>query len=458
MERTHTRDLTSGSPTKLLLIFLVPILLTHLLQRCYSIADGIIVGRYLGAYALAGIGSTGAVNFLVMEFLMGVCAGFAIPVAQAFGRKDYDGLRRVVGNTLWLSGIIAVILTTATVSLCRPILEWMHNPPETFQYSYTYLVIIFLGIPASTMYHVLAGIIRALGDSKTPLLFLIISGITNILLDFIMIAWLHWDIAGAAIATVLSQVLSATMCLIHIIRRFPILHLRRSDWCLRQAESRLLLGISLPMGLQYSITGIGSMLLQSSVNALGASAMAAMAAGDKIHGFLLSPLEAMGAATATYVGQNVGAGKLNRIHAGNKANSILGLSYCAVIFAVAWFFGDHLVSIFLDSSETEIIAMAHQYIWANASSYGLLLYILILRFSIQGMGFSSRAIFAGMMELIGRGAFALFVVPHLGFQAIGFAAPFAWLLGDCFLVPMYFICIRKLRRRQTAAIQESSMR
>ena len=452
MNNNHTKDLTVGSPMKLLIGFITPLLLGMLFQQFYNMVDTMVVGRFLGVDALAGVGSTGSISFMLLGFCMGVCAGFAIPVAQKFGSQDYAGLRRIVGSMIWLGAGIALVMTVGTTVLCRNILVWMNNPQETFHYAFDYIFIIFLGIPASMLYNLLSGIIRSLGDSKTPLLFLIFSSILNVILDLVLILVCGMGVAGAAIATVFSQLISGILCLVFMIRRFPILHLSRDDLKLRSVECRILLSMGLPMGLQYSITAIGSILLQTAVNDLGATAMASMTAGNKLSLFLVVPLDAIGTAAATYVGQHVGAGKLERIHEGTKASAVIGIVYSVVIFLLVYFLGDIVLSLFVDSGETIIIEMGHHFLSVVSAFYILLLFVNLLRFSIQGMGFSNYAMIAGVLEMIARGALAILLVPQFGFDAVCFASPAAWVMADMFLVPMYFYGMKRLgyRKRKVA--------
>ena len=282
MARSTTKELTSGSPMKLILGFAVPLLFGMLFQQFYSLMDTIIVGRYLGVTALAAVGATGSINFLIIGFCQGICNGFGLPVAQRFGARDYDGVRKYVGNSAILSVLIGGVLTALTVIFCRQILVLMQTPSDIIDLSYNYIVVIFAGIPAIILYNILSSYLRSLGDSITPVIFLIVAAVLNIGLDLFFIICLHWGVFGAAFATVLSQAVSGVLCLFVIIRKFDILHLKRSDWVLDASYVRNLLIMGLPMGLQYSITAIGSVILQTAVNTLGSGAVAAMTAGSRI--------------------------------------------------------------------------------------------------------------------------------------------------------------------------------
>ena len=447
MSRSSVRDLTVGSPMKLVLSFMLPLLFGLLFQQFYSMVDTVVVGKFLGVDALAGVGSTGSVNFLVLGLCNGVCAGFAIPVAQKFGQKDFDGLRRFVGNMVWLGTAIALIVTLATTALCDPILRWMDTPEETFSYAYDYIWVIFLGIPATMLYNLLSGIIRSLGDSKTPLVFLILSSLLNVALDVLFIVGFRMGVAGAGWATLLSQLISGLLCLGLIIKRFPLLHLRRDDLRFRGVYARHLLNMGLPMGLQYSITAIGSILLQTAVNGLGANAMAAVTAGSKVYMLCACPYDAIGTTAATFAGQNLGAGKPERIHQGVRACTILGVIYAAVIFLAMYLWGSQLCLMFLDTKDAAAVAsigaLSRQFLLINLAFFVPLLFVNLLRFTIQGLGFSEFAVFAGVFEMLARGVFGLCLVPWLGFPAVCYASPAAWVMADLFLFPAYCACMKK---------------
>ena len=447
MAKSGTRDLTVGSPMGLILSFMLPLLFGLLFQQFYSMVDTVVVGKFLGVEALAGVGSTGSVNFLVLGLCNGVCAGFAIPVAQKFGQKDFDGLRKFVGNMIWLGSIIALVVTLTTTVLCRQILIWMDTPAETFDYAYNYIWVIFLGIPATMLYNLLSGIIRSLGDSRTPLVFLILSSLLNVALDIVFIVTFRMGVAGAGWATLLSQLISGVLCLAFMVRRFPVLHLSRDDLRLRSTYARHLLNMGLPMGLQYSITAIGSILLQTAVNGLGANAMAAVTAGSKVQMLCACPYDAIGTTAATFAGQNLGAGKPERIHQGVWDCTILGVAYAVIIYAAMYFFGRDLCLMFLDTKDAQAVAvigtMSRQFLLVNLAFYVPLLFVNLLRFTIQGLGFSEFAVLAGVFEMIARGVFGMCLVPLLGFSAVCYASPAAWVMADLFLFPAYIHCMKK---------------
>ena len=280
------RDLTTGSPMRLIWSFALPTLFGMLFQQFYNMMDTMIVGQLLGASALASVGSTSSINFFVIGFCMGVCNGFAIPVAQRMGAGDYSQMRRCVANAGWLSALFAVVLTVFTGLFCRTILTVMRTPEDIFDGAYWYILIIFLGIPTTFLYNLLAAVIRALGDSKTPVYFLAISSVLNIALDLLLILYCHAGVAGAALATVISQGVSGLACLVFMVKRFPILHMTAEERRLDGRTCRTLCLMGIPMGLQYSITAIGSIVLQSAVNGLGSRYVASVAAGTGAPGLL----------------------------------------------------------------------------------------------------------------------------------------------------------------------------
>lgn len=415
--------MTSGSTMKLILGFAVPLLMGMLFQQVYSLVDTIIVGRFLGVSALAAVGATGSINFLIIGFCQGICNGFALPVAQRFGAKDYDGLRKYVGNSAVLAVLFGGAITLITVIACRPILQLMQTPSDIIDLSYNYIVVIFAGIPAIMLYNILSAYLRSLGDSVTPVIFLVISAGLNIGLDLLFIVTFKWGVFGAAFATVLSQAVSGILCLILIIKKFDILRLKRDDWKLDWDYTRYLLIMGLPMGLQYSITAIGSVILQSSVNTLGSTAVASMTAGSRISMFVVCPFDALGSTMATFGGQNVGAGRLDRLGRGLRSAVTLGAIYSALILVVLIFFGRDLILLFVNASEVTVIAQAKQFLVTNAAFYLMLALVNIVRFLIQGMGFSGFAVFAGVFEMVARALVGLVFVPIFGFTAACFASP-----------------------------------
>ena len=453
-----TKDLTTGSPLRLLLSFGFPTLLGMLFQQFYNLMDTMIVGKLLGAQALAAVGSTSSINFFVIGFCMGLCNGFAIPVAQRMGAGDLSHMRKYVANAAYLGIAFSAVLTVATGLLCRTILTVMRTPADIYQDAYLYIFIIFMGIPATILYNLVAGIIRSLGDSRTPVYFLALSSFLNIFLDCALILWARMGVAGAAVATVVSQAISGAACLAFMAKKYPVLRMDREERRLDLRFCGKLCGIGAPMGLQYSITAIGSIVLQAAVNSLGSTYVAAVAAGSKLFQLLGCTFDAMGATMATYCGQNVGAWQLDRLGKGIRACVLLGAVCSVVELGAMLLFSRQCAMLFLDPAEPELsllVSLTSEYILINCAFFIPLALVNIVRFSIQGMGYSAFAILAGVLEMVARAGVAFFLVPALGYVAACFASPAAWICADLFLIPACMACIARLRRlapsRQEAA-------
>lgn len=441
-----TKDMTVGSPMKLILGFSVPLLFGFLFQQFYNLMDTLIVGRFLGVDALAAVGSTGALNFLIIGFCMGVCNGFALPLAHKFGAGDYRGLRAFMMNAIYLAVVFAAVMTVVTVVFCRPILKLMQTPENIIDGAYSYIVIIFIGIPVTYLYNLVAGIIRSMGDSKTPVVFLVLASVLNIMLDMVFIVGFHTGVSGAALATVISQGVSGAGCLIYSWKKFDILHPDAKERSVNYSYMKTLCGMGVPMGLQYSITAIGSVILQSAVNTLGSNAVASMTAGSKIGMFFCCPFDALGSTMATYGGQNVGAKKLERISAGLKSCSVLGIGYSILAFGVLALTGRNLALFFVESAETQVIDNVYLFLLINSAFYIPLAFVNIVRFLIQGMGYSKFAILAGVCEMAARTLVGFIFVPIFGFPAACFASPIAWIFADAFLFPAYFHVFKKTKK------------
>lgn len=442
-----TKDMTSGSPAKLIFGFAIPMFLGLLFQQFYSMVDTLIVGKFLGVNPLAGVGSTSSLNFMVLGFCMGVCNGFAIPVAQMFGAKEEHRLRRYVTNGAWLCIVFSIVMTLVVVAVCRPVLVLMQTPEEIFEYAYVYIVIVFWGIPCTFLYNILAAIIRSLGDSKTPVIFLAISSGINIVLDLVFVLLFGMGVEGPAIATVLAQGVSGIICLWYMYRKFPVLHASREEWRPEFSYMGKLCYIGIPMGLQYSVTAIGTLVLQAAVNGLGAAVVAGVTAGQKINAFIQCPLEALGQTMAPYAGQNMGAEKYDRIGKGLKSAVGMGFAVSVLCFVLAIFFGKQLTMLFVDASETTIISYSYQFLLYCTGGYCLLTLVNTVRFTIQGMGFSVFAILSGIMEMIARILAATVVVQMIGFAGTCLAHPMAWLFADVFLIPAFFWCRKKVAKQ-----------
>ena len=396
--------------------------------------DSIIVGKYVGKTALAAVGSTGSLNFMIIGFGIGICSGFGIPIAQSFGGKKIKQMKEYIIHSFYLCTMITVIMTIVTVLALPTILTWMQTPADIYDQAYGYIVVIFLGLFATMIYNMLSSILRAIGDSKTPLYFLILSSVINILLDLLFITQFHMGAPGAAYATVIAQFISGIACFIYMKKKTDILTFEHDEKRFQKAMCQKLLQMGLPMALQFSITAIGSVVIQSAVNSLGSDVVAAVTAAMKISIMLTQPLETLGLTMATYGGQNLGANQIERIFKGVHVSYIIGAIYCVIAFIFVYFTSDYLSLLFIDASETVIISEIKQYLIANSICYYILSILFILRNLLQGLGYSFLAMFGGVAEMIARCIVAFCFVGMLGFDAICIANPLAWLFADVVFV------------------------
>ena len=439
-----TKDMTQGSPLKLLLAFAVPLMLGSLFQQFYNLADTIIVGRFVGVDALAAVGSVGGLNYLVLGFVNGIACGFSIPISWTFGAKDYSQMRRYTANAVWLSIIFAVVLTIVTVALTRPILVWTNTPANIIDLADIYVRTIFWGIPFTLLYNVTSALMRALGDSKRPLYFLLMASFLNIGLDLLCIIVFKMGVFGASFATVFSQAVAGFGSLWYIARHYHELRWSKEEGKLSRDHCLKLCNMGIPMGLQCSITAIGSVVLQGAVNGLGSDIVAAQTAGGKAAQFLSVPLESIGTAMTTYASQNLGAHDLKRVNRGVNTALGIGCVYSIASFIILRFADKLLIGLFLDAGEVEIMANAQSFIFWNSVFYIPLAVLIIYRYTIQGLGYSGLAMFAGVAEMVARAMVGFLFVPLWGYFAACIANPVAWFFACFFLIPAYFVVRKKL--------------
>ncbi|MCI9175532.1 MAG: MATE family efflux transporter [Lachnospiraceae bacterium] len=455
MKSIQSKDMTKGSPWKRILHFAVPACLGLMFQQFYSMVDTMLVGRVLGVESLAGVGSTGYLNFMVVYFCIGICSGFAIPVAQMFGAGKEEELRRFVANSIWLGAALAGLLTGLVSYFCQALLTGLRTPDDIFQYAYDYILIIFLGLPCTFLYNLPANISRALGDSRTPLLFLVFSSVLNIGLDILFLLPMGMGVQGAAWATVISQGVSGLFCLFYVRRKFMILRFGKDDWKIRYDYVKRLALMGLPMGLQYSITGIGIIVIQFAVNQIGVAAVAGVTAAEKLYSLFVCPLEALGETMAPYAGQNMGAGRPERIRQGAAAASVCGFIWSAVCIPLLYFGGKPLTMLFVDGAEHEVIAYAFQFLMVSIAGFAILTLVYVLRFTLQGMGFSGIAMMGGVLEMFARLLAGFVLAPRMGFMGICISHPLAWLAADLLLFPA-FLKHGKDRNKRPARLCEKS--
>lgn len=438
--------MTEGRPLGLILRFALPLLIGNLLQQGYNLVDAAIVGRFLGTGALASVGASSSVQFLVMGFCIGACCGFCVPVAQKFGARDYSSMRRYIYNSFILTAVLAVVLTVACALLCTNILEILSTPADVFQGAWVYLFILFLGIPFTLLYNLTSGIMRAIGDSKTPFIFLAISTILNVFFDLFCIVVLKWGCAGAAIATVSAQAISGFLCLFFIIRKYPVLKMQKEECHLIGDYQKTLMIMGFPMGLQFSITAIGSMVMQSANNGLGSVYVSAFTAASRLKMFAMCPFDALATAVSTFCSQNYGAKKLDRIKQGLWQGTTVGVFYGIAVGIILIFFGRELSMIFVTGGEDAVLDASGQLLHYSGYFYWALGILNVVRLCTQGLGYSGRAIFSGVVEMIARIVVSVWFVPVFGFMAICFADQAAWVTAVMYILPTCIYCVKKIEK------------
>lgn len=439
-----SNSMTQGNPLKVMLQFAFPLLIGNLLQQTYNIIDAAIVGQSLGAQALASVGASTSVQFLVLGFCMGSCTGFGIPVAKYFGAGDLKHMKNIIFNGAVLTAVIAVIITVLCTLLCPWILQVLSVQSDIYANAYSYLMIIFLGLPFTLLYNYLSSILRAVGDSRTPFLFLAFSAVLNIFLDLFFILVAGWGCAGAAFATIAAQAISGILCLIVIIRRMEVLCLSKENRVVRGDSITELLQMGLPTGLQFSITAIGSMVMQSANNGLGGDYVSAFTAGAKLKQFTMCPFDAIATSVSVFCSQNYGAGKIDRIHKGLRQGIAVGVGYGLFAGLILIFAGRPLSMIFVSKDASGVLDASAKYLRCMGYFYWSLGILNVTRMVTQGLGHSGRAFFSGVMEMIARTIVSLGFVEAFGYTAICFADQTAWIAACCYIAPTCLYCLKKI--------------
>lgn len=439
------RDMTMGSPGKIILQFTFPLFIGNVFQQLYNMADTIIVGKFVGANALAAVGSTGTIMFLIIGFLQGLTAGFTVPTAQKFGAGDLKSMRKTVGSAVILSAGVSVVMTVISMLGMKSLLHLLNTPSDIFDDAYAYIMVICGGIFAQVLYNLLASILRALGNSKIPLYFLILAAGLNIVLDLLFIVVFHMGAVGAAYATVISQGVSGVLCLIYIIKKVPVLKMEKDDWKMKGHLVKIQFGVGFPMALQYSITAIGSMMMQSALNILGSVVIAGFTAGSKIEQLVTQAYVALGTTMATYSAQNMGAGKVDRIRKGFKNAMIIGTVYSVVTSIFVMTVGKYLTPLFLSENLGQIMGYVDIYLKCVGLFFIPLAVVNIFRNGIQGMGYGLLPMMAGVAELIGRGVVAIFASEKKSYVGVCMASPVAWILAGGLLLVMYYFIMKNIK-------------
>ena len=411
--------------------------------------DTIIVGRYVGVQALAAVGVTGSLSFLILGFTFGLTGGFSVIIAQRFGANDEDGLRKSVATSTILSIISTIIITLASMLSAKPVLSLMNTPDDIINDATIYIIIIYAGTCATVFYNMIAGILRSLGDSKTPLYFLILSSILNIILDLFFILNFNMGVRGAAYATVIAQGISGILCLIYALKKYPILRLKKEDWIWDKNFALKHLNVGIPMALQFSITATGVMVLQTALNAFGSTVIAAYTAASKVEQIVTQPGISFGTTMATYCGQNLGAGKYDRIKEGVKKGSIITIMVSIIAAVVLFVFGKSLSTLFISSDQIEALNYSKQYLNTVAIFLPILGMLFIYRNSLQGIGDAFIPMMAGVAELVARIIVAFTLPAFIGYIGICLASPFAWIGATIPMAIKYRILIKRMLIEKT---------
>ena len=457
MKKTVQRDMTKGSPTRIILGFTLPLFLGNVFQQFYNMADTIIVGQFVGTGALAAVGSTGTIMFLITGFATGLGTGFTILTAQRFGAGDMKGMRRSVFTAAVLTVIVSVLVTAASVIFMHPLLSLMQTPADIYDDAYAYIIVIMWGLAAQMLYNLLSALLRAIGNSKMPLYFLILAAVLNVILDLVFIINFKMGTAGAAYATVISQGVSGLLCLLYIVKAVPIFRLSRRDMVMDGKMMAEQLKVGLPMALQFSITAIGSIMVQTSLNMLGSTLVAAYTAAGKIEQILTQAYVALGTAMANYSAQNVGAGDIPRIRQGFRAATIWGSVYSVAAGVLIMTVGKYLTYLFVSEDAAMLLDSVDLYLKCIGFFFIPLNIVNAYRNGLQGLGYGLLPMTAGVAELAGRGVIAVISARYSSYFGICMAGPAAWVLAGGLLVVLYFYIVKKDLPRTLAKRKEHGM-
>ncbi len=443
-------SLTTGRPWRVILAFSIPLLLGNVVQQLYQFADAIVVGRHLGVTSLAAVGATGPLLFLLLGFAWGLTSGFAIPIAQAFGARDDAGVRRSVATGVLLSGATSVLLTVGAPLIAGPLLVALQTPPELLAEATAFTQISFLGASATMFFNYLSAIIRAIGDSRTPLVFLTISCALNVGLVILLVGPLGWGVGGAALATVVAQGVSVLLCLEFVRRRLPMLHLRRSDWHVTRSDIAEHLRLGLPMGFQASIIAIGTLTVQVALNTLGADAVAAYTTASRVDSLAVALLASLGLAVSMYTAQNHGGRRPDRIRRGVKEAAGMAVVAGVVLGGLMVAFGVPMVRLFVGEGSDDVVDLAHRMLILNGAGYWALGMLFVLRGALQGLGHTLVPTVTGVIELVARVIAAVALGAAIGFEGVALSNPLAWVGAILLLVPAYARAHRALARMPVA--------
>ena len=437
-------DMTKGSPSRLIIKFIIPIIIGNIFQQFNSMVDTIIVGRFVGVQALAAVGATGTISFLILGFMMGLTTGFTVLTSQRFGAGDEEGMKRSVTSAIWLSAIATVVMTAVSMLVMDKLLRLMNTPEDIFAMSKSYITIICAGMGCSILYNILSSILRAIGNSKVPLIFLAISAVLNIVLDLILV--IPMGVAGAAWATIISQGISGVLCLFYMKKKVPLLDLRKEHWQFDWHCARNQISIGIPMALQFSITAVGTILVQTALNLFGSTVVASYTAACKVEQLVTQPYCAMGMTMATYGAQNRGINDIGRIKKGVRVANIMSAIYSILIYGVVMLILPFAIRLFVSGDISTVLGYARTYVTICGAFFIPLGMIFIYRNVMQGCGFGFMPMLGGVVELVSRSVAAFAAAGMMSYVGVCFANASAWCTAGIFLAIAYVFVIRKMEK------------
>ncbi len=440
------KEMTHGKSIKLIFLFMIPLLIGNIIQQLYNMTDLVIVGKFVGVNALAGVGVASSLLFMSIGFIIGLCNGFSVVLAQRFGAGSKIGVRRCITTSIYLSLFFTAIITILTVIFVRSFLLFINTPDEIIDSALTYILILSYGTFALIAYNLFSGMLRSIGDSKTPLYFLIFSAILNVIFDYITIAIFNLGVAGSAISTVTAQIISSVLCAIYMFKKYKIIRPKKSDWKIKWPYIWAHIKIALPMALEFAVTAIGILILQGAINSLGPNIVAGFTAAMKIENLIIAAFIALASAVSTYTAQNFGAKNYRRIVSGAKSNVIIGMFLCLIFSLLLFFFWDVFVGLFINEGNFEVRAAAKQYMLIAILNYPVLCLLITFRCLIQSLGRTIAPILAGFSEVVMRSLGAFFLVGLFGYTGVCFSPILSWYAAFIIIIISYAASLKKLKK------------
>ncbi|AEC02750.1 MATE family efflux transporter [Parasphaerochaeta coccoides] len=444
----------SAKPLRTIFVFMVPILAGNVIQQVYNLMDTVIIGQFLGAEMLAAVGTTGPIAFLVIGFAEGVAVGFSLKLAQFFGSQDVKAMKRSLATSLLLSAGISLVLTVICLATGRHLLRAMNVPADIFEASFRYISVLYIGIIASIFSTLYVGLLRSMSDSRTPLFIMICASVANVVMDIVFIGIFRMDVSVTAWTNVVAQIITWVLCVFHLRKHYPDLKLSMSDLRVTMKDIASHLGMGLPMAFQYSITALGVIMVQSSLNQLGTEAIAGYSAASKIEGFVIQPMIALATAASTFCAQNLGAKQFRRIRSGLDASLVIGLWCTLFASGVSYFLGEYLVYVFIGNPGAELLYHAVHYLKFVSYFFPALTVLFILRTCLQGMGENTVPTLGGAAELVGRALIIIWLFPSMRYEAVCLASPLAWIAAAIPLVIKSLVFVHRGVKRELLDIKE----